>query len=66
MRRQTGANDRASRDSSRRSNKRISAMIDIEQRSLRAFEQDRSSLSGGDIQIMRGVGDEWRETFRQH
>ena len=38
-------------------------MIDVEQRSLRALEQDRITTSGGLVQEMTRIAKEWREAL---
>ncbi len=64
MWRQTSADDRAAGDRVRRSDKGISAVIDIEQRCLRAFKQNRASFGCGDVQEVSRVGDEWRRVVQ--
>src|SRR6185369_7778134 len=66
MGREAGAGDRAARHGGRGSNKRISAVVYVEQRRLRAFEQDRLSFACRDIEEVGRVGDEWPKSLRQH
>jgi hypothetical protein len=59
----TCADARAADSGAGRSYEWISAVIDIEQSGLRAFEQNRATRRSGLIEKMTGVADERRETF---
>ena len=63
MRRHAGAGAGAARGRVRRSDVRIGAVIDVEKRSLRAFEQNFFSLLQRSVQIDDGVGDERPQLF---
>src|SRR6185436_6500196 len=63
IRRESGAHNRATSYRAGGRNEWIGTMIDVKQRSLRSFQQNRSALSSGHIQVMSRITDEGAEAF---
>ncbi len=57
VRADAGAGAGAAGDRVRRGHERIRAVIDVEQRALRAFEEDRTAVRERRVEEQRGVGD---------
>src|SRR5688500_16175900 len=64
-RREPCADTRTAHGGARRGDEWIRAVIDIEERCLCAFQQNRAARGCCLIQEMRSVGDEWRKTLNE-